>query len=244
MLQIHNLSAKTGSTDILHDLNLTIKTGEIAALMGPNGSGKSTLASVLAGHPSYEITGGEIKLAGKEIAELAPEERAAAGLFLAFQYPPSLPGVSVSHFLRQALNAQEKVRGEEPTGLTPFIKLLRRQMESLQIPWAFAQRSVNDGFSGGEKKRMEMLQMLVLQPKLVILDEIDSGLDIDAIKIVAEAVHQLDRKQTSVLLITHYQRLLNYIQPDSVHVLKDGTIVKSGTAKLALELEKSGYANI
>jgi Fe-S cluster assembly ATP-binding protein len=244
MLTISKLCAGIEGTEILHEFDLTLKTGEIAALMGPNGSGKSTLAHVLAGHPSYVVESGSALLDEAELLGMEPEERAAAGLFLAFQYPASIPGVSVSSFLRLALNSQEKARGQQPTSLADFIRTLRTHMKQLQIPSEFASRSVNDGFSGGEKKRLEMLQMLVLQPTLVILDEIDSGLDIDAIKVVAEAVHLLDRSKTTILIITHYQRLLHYIKPDSVHVMKSGKIVRSGNAELALELEETGYEEV
>ena len=244
MLSISSLTIEIDGTEIVHGLDFQLQAGEFAAIMGPNGSGKSTLANTLAGHPSYLATGGSVTLDSKDLLAMAPEERAQAGVFLAFQYPPSIPGVSVAHFLRMALNAQQAARGEEQTALAPFIKSLRAAMKSLQIPWSFAERSVNDGFSGGEKKRVEMLQMLILQPRLVILDEIDSGLDIDAIKVVADAVHLLDRSRTAVLIITHYQRLLNYITPDSVHVMKDGQLVKSGGPELALELEKSGYVTL
>ena len=243
MLTITDLQASIDATPILKKFSLQVKEGEITAIMGPNGSGKSTLAHVLAGHPSYEVTGGSAHLNKEELLELDPEERAAKGLFLAFQYPPSIPGVSVSSFLRLALNAQEKARGEALTPLNIFLKTLRAQMKQLEIPWEFSQRAVNEGFSGGEKKRLEMLQMLILQPTLVILDEIDSGLDIDAIKVVAAAVQLLDRSHTTVIIITHYQRLLNYITPDSVHVRKAGRIVKSGGPELALELEKTGYGD-
>ena len=244
MLKITSLLAGTDEKEILHGLSLDVAMGETAAVMGPNGSGKSTLAAVLAGNPGYEVASGSITWKGQDILAMQPEERAAAGIFLAFQYPPSLPGVSVSHFLRLALNAQEKARGEDVSALAPFIKLLRLRMKELELPWEFAERSLGDGFSGGEKKRLEMLQMLVLQPRLVILDEIDSGLDIDAIKVVANAVSLLDKAQTAILVITHYQRLLNHILPDSVHVLKDGVIVRSGDATLAHTLEASGYASL
>jgi len=243
MLTISKLQASIDHTPILKKFSLSIKPGEITAIMGPNGSGKSTLAHVLAGHPSYEVVSGSAQLEEHELLELDPEERAARGLFLAFQYPPSIPGVSVSSFLRLALNAQEKARGEALTPLNVFLKTLRAQMKQLEIPWEFSQRAVNEGFSGGEKKRLEMLQMLILKPRLVILDEIDSGLDIDAIKVVAAAVQLLDRSRTSVIIITHYQRLLNYIKPDSVHVMKAGRLVKSGGPELALELEKTGYGD-
>lgn len=241
LLSISNLSARAGETDILRGLSLQVKLGEVAAIMGPNGSGKSTLANVLAGHPSYATTGGTASLNGTSLLELAPEERAQAGLFLAFQYPASIPGVPVSQFLRLCLNAQERAAGKEATGVAPFIRLLRTHMKTLFIPSSFAERSVGDGFSGGEKKRLEILQMLVLQPKLVILDEIDSGLDIDALKIVAVAVNSLDRTKTGILVITHYQRLLDYITPDSVHIMKAGVITESGGADIALRLEKEGY---
>jgi len=246
MLTVKNLHAGVATQEILHGLTLSAKPGEILALMGPNGSGKSTLANSIAGHPAYTVHSGSICFENSEILELEPEERAQKGIFLAFQYPASIPGVSVSHFLRLALNAQEKARGEVPTGVAPFIKLLRAQMKTLDIPISFAERSVNDGFSGGEKKRLEMLQMLILKPRLVILDEIDSGLDIDAIKIVAEAVHVLKAAspETIFLIITHYQRLLNHIKPDTVHIMRAGEIIKTGSFELAHELEKSGYANL
>jgi Fe-S cluster assembly ATP-binding protein len=243
MLEIKNLFASINTTPILHGLTLQVNRGEKTALMGPNGSGKSTLAAILAGHPSYTVTSGDIQWSGKSILDLEPEERAALGIFLAFQYPASLPGVSVSHFLRLARNAQERAREQAVTPLAPFIKELRATMKQLEIPWEFAERSLNDGFSGGEKKRMEMLQMLILKPKLVILDEIDSGLDIDAMRIVAQAVTSLP-EETTVIIITHYQRLLNYLVPDSVHVIKEGKITRSGDATLAQELEKSGYADL
>lgn len=243
MFTISHLHAGTNNQTILHDLNLTIQPGEITAIMGPNGSGKTTLAAIIAGHPSYQVQEGTILFGDQDILVMAPEERATEGIFLAFQYPPSLPGVSVSHFLRLSLNAQEKARGETLTAMGPFIKRLRTTMAQLQIPWSFAERSLNDGFSGGEKKRMEMLQMLILQPRLVILDEIDSGLDIDAMRIVSQAVQSLDLSRTSILIITHYQRLLEYLQPHTVHVLKEGHIVRSGTSALAKELENSGYAD-
>lgn len=241
MFQISNLRAEIEGKEILRGLSLTAKPGEIHAIMGPNGSGKSTLANLIAGHPAYEATGGSITLNKQDVLEMNPEERAAAGIFLAFQYPASIPGVSVSHFLRLALNSLEKARGKKPTPMAEFIRTLRAHMKTLSIPLSFAERSVNDGFSGGEKKRLEMLQMLVLQPRLVILDEVDSGLDIDAIKVVANAVHQLDRTKTTVLVITHYQRLLNYITPDHVHVVQEGQIVRSGGPEVAHHLEKHGY---
>jgi Fe-S cluster assembly ATP-binding protein len=246
MLSVHNLAASVEGTPILHQFTLDIEPGTVHALMGPNGSGKSTLAHVLAGHPSYSVTDGEVQLDSKNLLEMAPEERAQAGLFLAFQYPAAIPGVSVSHFLRLALQSQQKARGEIPIGVAPFLRLLREKMKLLDMPLSFAERSINDGFSGGEKKRLEMLQMLVLRPKVVILDEIDSGLDIDAMKLVATAVKALQKEQpeTSFLLITHYQRLLNHITPDFVHIVKEGKVVKSGGPELAHELEKGGYATL
>ena len=241
LLTVRDLHAGAGDSPILRGLSLSVKTGEVAAIMGPNGSGKSTLANVLAGHPSYEVSRGSAAFAGSDLLSIAPEERAQAGLFLAFQYPTSIPGVSVSHFLRLCLNAQERANKLAVTGVAPFIRLLRGHMKALSMPSSFAERSVNDGFSGGEKKRLEMLQMLVLQPKLVILDEIDSGLDIDAMKVVAAAVNSLDRSRTAVIVITHYQRLLDYIKPDRVHVMKSGIITESGGPEVALRLEKEGY---
>lgn len=243
MLNIIDLHASIEEKEILKGVTLSVSEGEYAALMGPNGSGKSTLAHILAGHPSYEVTKGTITLNGHDVLAMTPEERAISGIFLAFQYPASIPGVSVSHFLRLCLNAQQKARGEEISGVAPFIKLLRNEMKALSMSMSFAERSVNDGFSGGEKKRLEMLQMLILKPKLVILDEIDSGLDVDAIKIVASAVTKLESKETSVLLITHYQRLLNYIKPDTVHIMKEGKIVQTGDAELAKQIEETGYTN-
>lgn len=246
MLKITNLHASAGDTGILRGFSLEIAPGSVHALMGPNGSGKSTLAHVLAGHPGYEVTEGSVSLHDNDFLEMEPEARAAAGLFLAFQYPASIPGVPISQFLRLALNSQRKVTGEEPLGLAPFLKELRAAMKALSLPWEFASRAVGDGFSGGEKKRLEMLQMLVLKPKLVILDEIDSGLDIDAMKVVAEAVHLLkkERPDTSFLIITHYQRLLNYIAPDYVHIVTQGQIVKSGGPELAHQLEAEGYQGV
>ncbi len=246
MLKVSNLHAKIGETTILTGLSLSIGEGEIHAVMGPNGSGKSTLAAVLAGSPAYEVTDGSVLLAGADLLEMSVEERAAAGLFLAFQYPPSIPGVSIAQFLRLARSAQQKARGETPIAFAPFIAELKSHMKKLELPWSFADRSVNDGFSGGEKKRLEMLQMLVLAPRLVILDEIDSGLDIDAMKLVAHAVHMLkeERPNTSFIIITHYQRLLTHIEPDHVHILKAGSIVKSGDKKLVEQLEREGYATL
>jgi len=246
MLTVSKLHASIEATEILQGFSLTVPEGSVEVLMGQNGSGKSTLAHILAGHPSYEVTKGSVSFYDRDLLEMAPEERAAAGLFLAFQYPAAIPGVPIAQFLRLALNAQEKARGEKPTALSPFLNELKIAMKSLHLPWTFAQRAVNDGFSGGEKKRLEMLQMLVLKPKLVILDEIDSGLDIDAMKIVAESVQNLraTHPKTSVLLITHYQRLLNYIEPTHVHIVQTGKIIRSGGPELAHELEAHGYAGI
>ncbi len=246
MLEIKSLHAGITDQEILKGFSLSAKSGEIHAIMGPNGSGKSTLANIIAGHPGYEVYSGTIKFGNSDVLALAPEERAQQGIFLAFQYPMSIPGVSVAHFLRLALNAQEKAQQKTLTGVAGFIKILRTEMKVLGIPMSFAERSVNDGFSGGEKKRLEMLQMLVLNPKLVILDEIDSGLDIDAIKIVANAVHILRERNSEVtfLIITHYQRLLDYITPTTVHIMQDGIIVKTGGSELAHALEKSGYVGL
>lgn len=239
MLKISKLNAGIPGKQILRNFSLELPAGQIHALMGPNGSGKSTLAHVLAGHPGYRVESGKMQLGKTDLLALEPETRAKAGVFLAFQYPASIPGVSIAQFLRLAKNSQL----EKPLGVTPFLKELKLAMKSLEMPWNFAQRSVNDGFSGGEKKRLEMLQMLILQPKLVILDEIDSGLDIDAMQLVASAINLLHQTQpdTSFLIITHYQRLLRYVEPDQVHIIQNGSIVKSGTAQLAQELEKSGY---
>ncbi|HSI20126.1 MAG TPA: Fe-S cluster assembly ATPase SufC [Verrucomicrobiae bacterium] len=246
MFSVKNLSVTVEGNAILREFSLSTEKGSVHALMGPNGSGKSTLAHALAGHPSYEVTGGEALLGDVNILELSPSERAQAGVFLAFQYPAAIPGVSVSHFLRLAVQSLQKARGETPVGVAPFIRELRERMKLLGIPLSFAERSVNDGFSGGEKKRLEMLQMLMLKPKVVILDEIDSGLDIDAMKFVAEAVHTLrtEQPETTVLVITHYQRLLNYIKPDYVHIVKEGAVVRSGGPELAHQLEAHGYEGI
>jgi Fe-S cluster assembly ATP-binding protein len=244
MLEIRNLHARVveADLDILKGLNLTINAGEVHAIMGPNGSGKSTLANVLAGRPNYEVTGGEVLFEGKDLLALPTEERARLGVFLAFQYPVELPGVNNAYFLRAALNAVRKHQGLEELDAVDFLQLLREKMKLVELPDALINRAVNEGFSGGEKKRNEILQMAVLDPKLAILDETDSGLDIDALRIVAEGVNRLKNEKHAVLVITHYQRLLEYLVPDFVHVLYQGQIVKSGEKELAFELEKKGYA--
>ena len=242
MLQIHNLSATVGTKPILKGLTLTINAGEIHAIMGPNGAGKSTLAYTLGGRPGYEVTGGSATLAGQDLLALAPHERAAAGLFLGFQYPVEIPGVSFVQFLREAANAQRKVRGQEPLSGAEFLKLAREKAGLLRMDMEMLKRPVNVGFSGGEKKRAEMVQMGILDPSFAVLDETDSGLDIDALRIVGEGINAIMRKpDKAVLLITHYQRLLDYVKPDFVHVLAGGRIVKSGGAELALQLEEEGY---
>ncbi len=242
MLEIRNLQAKAGDREILRGINLTVKPGEVHAIMGPNGSGKSTLAGVLAGRDSYEVTGGSVTFLGHDLLELDPEERAREGVFLAFQYPVEIPGVGNMYFLRAALNAIRKHRGEEELDAVDFLNLARKKMKLLEMDDSLINRSVNEGFSGGEKKRNEIFQMAVLEPKLAILDETDSGLDIDALKIVSQGVNALRDKDRGIILVTHYQRLLNYIVPDFVHVLSGGRIVKSGGKELALELEDKGYA--
>jgi Fe-S cluster assembly ATP-binding protein len=242
LLEVKNLHVEVEDKKILNGLNLTIEKGEIAAIMGPNGSGKSTLAYVLAGKDSYTVTDGDVLLDGESILGMAPDERAAKGLFLAFQYPVEVPGVATMTFLRTALNAQRKVRGEKEFSTPEFIKLVRDTAGHLNIDQEMLRRAVNVGFSGGEKKRNEILQMAILQPRLAVLDETDSGLDIDALKVVADGVNRLRSPQRSMVLITHYQRLLNYIVPDVVHVMAKGRVVKSGGKQLALELEANGYA--
>ena len=241
-LEIKNLHVEVEDKKILNGLSLTIEKGQVAAIMGPNGSGKSTLAYVLAGKPGYEITAGNILLDGESILEMAPDERAAKGVFLAFQYPVEVPGVATMTFLRAALNAQRKTRGEGEVSTPEFMKLVRATSAQLGISPEMLKRGVNVGFSGGEKKRQEILQMAVLQPRLAVLDETDSGLDIDALKIVADGVNRLRSPQRSMIVITHYQRLLNYIVPDVVHVIAKGQVVRSGGKELALELEAKGYA--
>ena len=241
MLDIRNLHASVGGTEILHGLDLTVKAGEVHAIMGPNGSGKSTLAQVLAGHPAYTVTEGSVHYDGKDLLELQPEERAQAGVFMAFQYPVEIRGVTNAYFLRSALNAIRKARGEEELDPVDFLDVLDRKLRAIGWDDSLMQRPVNEGFSGGEKKRNEILQLAVLEPRLAILDETDSGLDIDALKTVAEAVNKLRSQDRSFVVVTHYQRLLNYIVPDQVHVLADGRIARSGGKELALELEDRGY---
>ncbi|MDF7816933.1 Fe-S cluster assembly ATPase SufC [Runella sp. MFBS21] len=241
MLTITDLQASVDQKEILKGINLEIKPGEVHAIMGPNGSGKSTLASVLAGREEYEVTGGSVDFEGQDLLEMSPEERAAAGVFLAFQYPVEIPGVTTINFLKTALNEIRKSRGEEPLDAAQFLKLMREKAKLVNIDDALLKRSLNEGFSGGEKKRNEIFQMAMLEPKLAILDETDSGLDIDALRIVAEGVNKLRSPERAVIVVTHYQRLLDYIVPDYVHVLYKGRIVKSGPKELALELEEKGY---
>ena len=241
MLTIRNLHAIVEEQEILKGINLQVNPGEIHAVMGPNGSGKSTLASVLAGHPKFEVTRGSIEYRGQDLLEMDPEDRAREGLFLSFQYPVEIPGVSMVNFMRSALNEQRKYRKEEPISATDFLKLMRDKRQLLGMDSQLVSRSVNEGFSGGEKKKNEIFQMAMINPLLAILDETDSGLDIDALRVVAAGVNKLQTKENATILITHYQRLLEYIKPDFVHVLNDGKIIKSGGADLALELEKKGY---
>jgi Fe-S cluster assembly ATP-binding protein len=244
MLEIKNLHAGIDGKEILKGVDLTVNAGEVHAIMGPNGSGKSTLAQVLAGRDTFEVTAGEILLGGEDILELDPEERAAKGMFLAFQYPVEIPGVRNNYFLRTALNSVRKTRGEQDLDAMEFLKLIKAKMKLLKIDESFMSRSVNEGFSGGEKKRNEILQMAILDPKLCVMDETDSGLDIDALRIVAGGVNALRSPQRAMVVITHYQRLLNYIVPDVVHVFVDGKIIKTGGKELALELEKEGYEEV
>ncbi len=242
LLEIKNLHVEVEDKKILNGLNLTIEKGQVAAIMGPNGSGKSTLSYVLAGKDAYKVTEGDILLDGESILELAPDERAAKGVFLAFQYPVEVPGVATMTFLRTALNAQRKLRGEPEYSTPDFLKLVRDTSGKLGVSQEHLRRAVNVGFSGGEKKRNEILQMAILEPRLAILDETDSGLDIDALKTVSEGVNRLRSPERSMIVITHYQRLLNYIVPDVVHVMAKGRVVKTGGKELALELEAKGYA--
>lgn len=241
MLKIENLQARIEEKEILKGINLDIKPGEIHAIMGPNGSGKSTLASVLAGREDYEVTGGSVDFMGKDLLEMSPEDRAKEGLFLAFQYPVEIPGVSTTNFIKAAVNEKRKYQGLEPLDAAQFLKIMKEKMKMVEINQSLLSRSLNEGFSGGEKKRNEIFQMAMLEPKLAILDETDSGLDIDALRIVANGVNQLRSKDNAFLVVTHYQRLLDYIVPDFVHVLYNGRIVRSGTKELALELEEKGY---
>jgi Fe-S cluster assembly ATP-binding protein len=242
MLEIRNLHAAVDKNEILHGISLTVKAGEVHAIMGPNGSGKSTLAHVLAGRPGYLVTGGEVLFDGHDLLAMAPELRAREGLFLALQYPVEIPGVNNTYFLKAAVNAIRQHRGLEPLDAMDFLKLVRQQLKTLNMDEKLLERPVNEGFSGGEKKRNEILQMAVLEPKLAVLDETDSGLDIDALRAVASGVNIMRSPQRAILLITHYQRLLEYIEPDFVHVMSQGRIVHSGDKSLALELEKRGYA--
>lgn len=241
MLTIRDLHATVEGNEILRGIDLKVKPGEVHAIMGPNGSGKSTLASVLAGREEFEVTSGEVLFNDKDLLELEPDERACEGLFLAFQYPVEIPGVNTSYFMRTALNKVREYRGEDPVGPGAFLKLVRERLQLVDMDESFLKRSVNQGFSGGEKKRNEIFQMAVLEPTLAVLDETDSGLDIDALKIVANGVNKLRSKNRAFVLITHYQRLLNYIEPDFVHVLYKGRIVKSGDKALAEHLEENGY---
>ena len=241
MLKIKDIHAKIEEKSILNGINLEIKPGEVHAIMGPNGSGKSTLASVITGKEEYEITKGKILFEKENLEEVSPEERAHKGIFMSFQYPIEIPGVTITNFLKTAINETKKARGEKEMSAKDMLKMLREKSNMLEIDGKFLSRSINDGFSGGEKKRNEIFQMAMLEPKLAILDETDSGLDIDALKIVANGVNKLRSKKNAIMVITHYQRLLDYIVPDYVHVLFDGKIVKSGTKDLALELEEKGY---
>jgi Fe-S cluster assembly ATP-binding protein len=241
LLEIKGLRANAGDKEILRGIDLTVNAGEVHAVMGPNGSGKSTLAQVIAGHPAYEVTAGQVLYEGKDLLEMEPEERAQAGVFLAFQYPVEIPGISNAYFLRAAYNEIRKARGQEEVDSMDFLDLLEQKLQVVEWGPEIMSRAVNSGFSGGEKKRNEILQMAVLEPKLAILDETDSGLDIDALRIVAAGVNSLRRPDKATIVVTHYQRLLNYIVPDRVHVLSAGRIVKSGGKELALELEARGY---
>lgn len=241
LLEVHDLTASVAKHDILHGVNLTVRAGEVHAVMGPNGSGKSTFAKVLSGHSAYEVTGGEVSFDGRNLLDLSPEERARAGVFLGFQYPVEVPGVTNSAFMRLAYNTVGAARGREELDPLEFDDFIRERMKLLEMDPTFLERSLNAGFSGGEKKRNEILQMAILEPRLSILDETDSGLDIDALRVVANGVNQLHTADDAIVLVTHYQRLLNYIEPDYVHVMENGRIIKTGDKTLALELEKRGY---
>ncbi len=241
LLEVNGLTANVGEHDILHGVDLTVRAGEVHAVMGPNGSGKSTFAKVLSGHPAYDVTGGEVKFDGTNLLELEPEDRARAGVFLGFQYPVEVPGVTNSAFMRLAYNTVGAARGRDELDPLEFDDFIREKMKLLDMDPDFLERSLNAGFSGGEKKRNEILQMAILEPRLSILDETDSGLDIDALRIVANGVNQLHTSEDAIVLVTHYQRLLNYIEPDYVHVMENGRIIKTGDKSLALELESRGY---
>lgn len=242
MLQINQLNVAINEQPILNGINLTIRPGEVHAIMGPNGSGKSTLSKVLAGHPSYQVTGGEIVYQGQDLLPLTPAERARSGLFLSFQYPLEIPGVTNINFLKASVNAVRKGQGKKPLDAIEFLSFIRSKCELLEMDESFLYRNINEGFSGGEKKRNEILQMAALEPKLAILDETDSGLDIDALRVISEGVNAMRKPSRSIILVTHYQRLLNYIEPDYIHVLAHGRIIKSGDKSLALELEDKGYS--
>jgi len=241
VLEIQNLHARAGDNEILRGVDLSVGAGEVHAIMGPNGSGKSTLANVLAGRPSVEVTAGSVRYEGRDLLALAPEERAREGVFLAFQYPVEIPGVTNSYFLKAAVNALRKHRGEDELDAIDFLELVRDRMKAVEMDEKFLNRAINEGFSGGEKKRNEVLQMALLEPRLAVLDETDSGLDIDALRIVADGVNRLRSPERGMLVITHYQRLLEYIVPDRVHVLAEGRVATSGGKELALELEERGY---
>lgn len=241
MLKINNLHASVGGKEILKGLSLEVNKGEVHAIMGPNGAGKSTMSSVLVGNPAFDVTEGSIEFNGKNLMEMSPEERACEGIFLSFQYPVEIPGVSMTNFMRAAVSAQRKYRGLEPLSAAEFLKLMREKQSIVELDNKLAGRSVNEGFSGGEKKRNEIFQMAMLEPKLAVLDETDSGLDIDALRVVAEGVNRLKTSENATIVITHYQRLLEYIVPDFVHILYKGKIVKTGDKSLALELEEKGY---
>lgn len=242
MLVINELNVAINAQPILKGINLAVKAGEVHVIMGPNGSGKSTLAKTLAGHPAYEVQSGSIEYCGQELLPLAPEERARAGLFLSFQYPVEIPGVTNINFLKSAVNAVRKSQGKATLDAIEFLNFIRQKCEQLDMNEAFLYRSINEGFSGGEKKRNEILQMMALEPKLAILDETDSGLDIDALRIIADGINAMRSKDRAIILVTHYQRMLDYITPDFIHVLSNGRIIKSGDKLLAMELEKKGYS--